>query len=202
MAEDATDGDEPLPESVLDAAERLTRLAREATADDETAAYREERDSRLADHGYRARLREDDDGDVLVCYPSDWIEDGVVQVGEIDDLSRGAEVAISGPGDPEDWTAVDAHNRAVAKAVAERHGDPHAATAAALADFASNHYAKRIEDLTAEERREFREDYLPRNAWPSDAQRERAADSVRLTVDEATDGSDPGVAGPEGADTA
>ena len=47
----------------------------------------------------------------------------------------------------------------------------HEANAEAVAAFASNHYAKEIEKLTAQEVREFLEEYYPRNAWPSDRQR-------------------------------
>jgi hypothetical protein len=38
-----------LPASVVEAAERLTRLAREATAPDEAEAYRSDRDETLAE---------------------------------------------------------------------------------------------------------------------------------------------------------
>lgn len=175
-------GDEPLPGDVLEAAERLTRRARAASDDDEAAAYRAERDELLAAHGYAARVREDDARDVLVCYPAEWIAEGVIRVEAIEDRSRAVEIPLSGPGEPDDWAAVDAHNRAVAETVADRHGEPHGATARALADFAGNHYAKPIEELTCEERREFREEYLPRNAWPSDAQREQVEESVRLAL--------------------
>jgi hypothetical protein len=187
---------EPLPESVLEAADRLTRLARDATDECEAAAYREDRDALLADHGYEARVREDDEGDVLVCYPCEWLDDGVVRVEAIEDLSRGVEVPLSGPGNADDWETVAAHNHKVAEAVADRYGAPHGTTAAALADFASNHYVKPIEDLTADERREFREEYLPRNAWPTEAQRERAAESVRLALDVVADATDGDVDGP------
>ncbi len=175
MAEDT------LPESAADEAERLTRLAREATDPDEAEAYRSERDSLLCEHGFAARVREDDDGDTLVCYPSEWLSDGTIQVGAIDDVSRGIEISLSGTDSGDDWEHVDAHNREVAATVAQRHGEPHAATARALADFASNHYAKPIEDLTDGECREFRTEYFPRNAWPSDEQRTRIEESVRLS---------------------
>jgi hypothetical protein len=185
-----TDG-EPLPASVVDEAERLTRLARQAVDESEARAYRRERATLLDDHDYEARVREEDTRDVLVCYPAEWLEDGVIQVEDVEDLSRGIEIPLSGPGDADRWDETDAHNRAVAEAVAQRHGDPHGATAAALADFASNHYAKPIEDLTPEECREFREEYLPRNAWPSDAQRAAAEESVDLALEVAEELASP-----------
>jgi hypothetical protein len=116
-----------------------------------------------------------------VCYPTEWVSDGTIQVDAVEDVSRGVEVPLSETGARDDWDAVDTHNRAVVAAVAARHGEPHTATARALADFASNHYAKPIEELTDDECREFRTEYFPRNAWPSDEQREAAEDSVRVT---------------------
>ena len=174
---------EGLPESVVEDAERLTRLAREATDPDEAEAYRAERDASLADHGYAARVREDDDGAVLVCYPDEWLADGTVRIDAIEDVDRGIERRLSGPASGEDWGRIDAHNRAVVRAVAERHGEPHASTTRALADFASNHYAKAIEDLTDGECREFRTEYFRRNAWPSDDQVSRVGESVRIARD-------------------
>lgn len=173
--------DDALPASVVEEAERLTRLAREATDPDEAEAYRSDREALLAEYGFAARIREDDAGETLVCYPTEWLSDGTIQVGAIEDVSRGVEVPLSGTGTGDDWDAVDAHNRAVVASVADRHGEPHTATARALADFASNHYAKPIEELTDEECREFRTEYFPRNAWPSEAQRAAAERSVRVT---------------------
>jgi hypothetical protein len=80
-------------------------------------------------------------------------------------------VSLSGPGNPDEWDATDAHNRGIAAAVREDHGDVHGNNAQAFADFMSNHYAKPIEAATAGEVEEFLEEYFPRNAWPSDAQR-------------------------------
>lgn len=173
--------EETLPESAVEEAERLTRLAREASDPDEAEAYRSDRAALLVEHGYAARVREDDTGETLVCYPTEWLSDGTVQIDAVQDVSRGVEIPLSGTGTGEDWDVIDAHNRAVAAAVDERHGPPHAATARALADFASNHYAKPIEALTEEESLEFRTEYLPRNAWPTDKQRARVEESVRLT---------------------
>ncbi|EMA53640.1 MULTISPECIES: DUF7108 family protein [Halococcus] len=174
-----------LPAAVVDEAERLTRLARAATDDAEREAYREERASVLADHGFTARVREDDTNAVLVCYPDEWIDDGTVRTDRIDDTDRAAERRLSGPGDPDDWLHVAAHNDRVVARVAERHGDVHAANARAFADFMSNHYARRIETATETERREFREEYFVRNAWPSAEQRSVVEQSLTLTLDAA-----------------
>jgi hypothetical protein len=168
-----------LPADVADEAARLTRLAREAVDENEAAAYRRERDEVLAEYGYTARIRAEDD--TLVCYPEEWTDEaGTVHPGRIDDVDRGVERSLSGPGEGDDWDAIEAHNRSIAESVAAEYGDPHGATAHALADFAGNHYAKPIEDLTAAELAEFREEYLPRNAWPSDEQRAALDESIRL----------------------
>lgn len=165
----STDDETPLPEAVVDEAERLTRQAREAVDGNEAAAYREERDELVAEHGYRARVREAEN-DVLALYPDEWMVDGTVQFDEVEDVDRGIERQLEGAGDG-DWTAIEEHNRALAADVTATHGEVHGANAHALADFMSNHYAKHIEDATGEEITEFLDDYFPRNAWPSDDQR-------------------------------
>lgn len=173
-----------LPEDVVDEAERLTRLARRASGD-EAEAYRRDRDERLAEHGYTARVREEDD--TLVCHPEEWLDErGLVRTERIHDLSRGVERSLSGPGDPDEWDVIAAHNSEIADQVADEYGDPHGETARALADFASNHYAKPIEALTETELAEFREEYFPRNAWPSEPQREHLSVSIEYTIEKAT----------------
>jgi hypothetical protein len=181
-----TDTEEPtteLPEGVVDRAERLTRLLRSAVDPAEREAYRSDRRALLAEYGYTARVREDDDGETLVCHPEEWTEDGVIQIDRIDDTDRAVEITLSGTGDGGDYDAVDAHNRAVAEAVRDEHGDVHGETAEAFADFMSNHYAKRIEAATEGEREEFRTEYFPRNAWPSDEQRRRLEQSLEVIFD-------------------
>jgi hypothetical protein len=190
-SEDVTGADAPetaddeesaaeVPRDVVADAERLTRLAREATDEAEAEAYRAERATLLEAEGFAARVRADDD--VLVLYPQEWLADGLVQMDQVEDVDRGIERPLDGPGESEAWAAVDAHNRAVAEAVTREHGRPHGETAAALADFASNHLARRIETTTEAERTTFREEYFPRNAWPSEAQRTEVEQSVTLTV--------------------
>ncbi|MCU4718591.1 DUF7108 domain-containing protein [Halapricum hydrolyticum] len=172
-----------LPDNVVEEAERLTRLARRASGE-EAQAYRRDREEILAEYGYTARIREEDD--TLVCHPEEWIdEEGLVRTERIEDLSRGVERPLSGPGEPEEWEAVASHNFEVADRVADEHGEPHGETARALAEFANNHYAKPIESLTEAELTEFREEYFPRNAWPSDDQREQLSLSIEYTVGEA-----------------
>jgi hypothetical protein len=174
-----------IPADRLDEVERLTRLARQAVDEGAAAAYRDQRAALLAEYDYDARIREEDTGDVLVCYPSEWVEDGVIQPDIVDDTDRGVEIRLSGPGDPDEWAEVEEQNRAVVERVRAEHGDAHAATARALADFMGNHYAKPIAEATPEELAEFREEYFPRNAWPTDRQRALLDDSVQLAVEKA-----------------
>ncbi|WP_324756663.1 DUF7108 domain-containing protein [Haloarcula sp. GH36] len=174
-----------LPADVIEEAERLTRLARQAVDEDEARAYRDDREALLATHDYTARVREDDTGDVLVCHPQEWVEDGVIRPGRVEDIDRGVERQLSGTGDPNEWADVADANEAVAEAVAEAHGQVHGATAQALADFMSNHYAKPIADATPAELAEFETDYFRRNAWPTERQRSLLEESVELAVEKA-----------------
>jgi len=175
-----------LPRELREDAERLTRLARRATDDAEAAAYERDRDERLAEHGFAARIREADD--TLVLHPSEWLEGETAQLDRIEDTDRAVELPLSGSGDPGAWESVEEHNAAVVEAVDDRAGEVHAANARAFADFMGNHYARRVETATAAELREFLREYFPRNAWPSDEQREaveRSLEHVFAVTDEA-----------------
>jgi hypothetical protein len=187
-----------LPPEAVDEAERLTRLARRAGDPDERTAYRERRGRLLDRHGYVARLREADD--TLVCYPARWVDEtGTVRPSAIDDTDSAVEIPFSGPGDPEAWDAVEADNAALVAAVAEAAGDDasvHRANARAVADFAGNHYAKRIERLAPDEVAEFREEYFPRNAWPGERQRALLDRSLELLFEVA--GVEPPPTGGDG----
>jgi len=180
---DRIDSDEPAdgpPSAIVDDAERLTRLARTAPTDAEADQYITRRDQLLADHEFTARVRTDDGDAVLVLHPKAWHDGDVIRTDRIEDLSRAIEIPLEGTGDPDDWAELDAHNRALATAVRDEHGDVHGDNADALADFVGNHYAKRIESLTAEELAEFRTEYFIRNAWPSERQRATIDDSIAL----------------------
>ncbi|RXK48469.1 DUF7108 family protein [Halorientalis pallida] len=172
-----------VPQDVLDEVERLTRLAREAVDEQEAAAYRERRADLLAEFDFRARVREDDTHDTLVLHPEEWVDGGVVQMEAVEDVDRGIERPLGGPGDGEDWDAIAARNHAIAEAVAEDHGAVHGENATALAEFMNNHYAQPIDSATDDEIEEFVTEYFPRNAWPSEKQRDRIDRSVALTLD-------------------
>ena len=176
----ASDGDRvpDVPVEVVDEAERLTRLARRTEDDAAAAFYRERRDELVAGHGYAPRLREHDD--TLVLYPDEWMADGTVQLDRIETTDRAVEVSLSGPGDADRYDEIAAYNDAVADAVADAHGEPHADTARSFAAFMSNHYVRAVDDAAPAVREEFREEYLPRNGWPTDEQ--LAAVEESLTV--------------------
>ncbi|SEP97459.1 DUF7108 family protein [Natrinema salaciae] len=177
------EADGELPRGVVDEIERVTRLERAAVDDNEVEAYENRRDKLLDEHGFTSRVRDDDGDDVLVCHPEEWHEDGIIRTDRIDDIDRAVEVPLEGTDDPDDWEAVDEHNRAVVADVREAHGDIHGDNAAILADFAGNHYAKPMESLTSEELAEFRTEYVVRNAWPSEKQRDVIAESIRLVFE-------------------
>ncbi|MFB6296288.1 MAG: rnhA operon protein [Halobacteriales archaeon] len=169
-----------LPEDVIAAAERLTRLARRAADEAEAAAYREDRDDRLAEYGFTARVREEDAGEVLVLHPGEWVEEGTIRIDRIEDTGRAIERRLSGPGEESAFERVDAHNREVVARIEARAGPVHAANATAFADFMGNHYARRVETATPAELREFLAEYFPRNAFPTDEQRATVEESLRL----------------------
>lgn len=193
------------PGAVVDEALRLTRLAR-GTTGEERAAYRRRRSDLLAEHEYVARVREADEGrrtrggtdpagpgawtsggravDVLVVYPSGWIENGTVCVERIDDLSRAVERPLD-HATSEDWESVETHNREIAARVQREHGTVHGATAHAFADFLGNHYLRRVEYATKAHVEEFIDEYFIRNAWPSRAQRDSVRESLTLVFDTA-----------------
>jgi hypothetical protein len=172
-----------LPDDLIDEAERLTRLARDVPSPDEAAAHRDRRDELLAEHGYTARYREDDD--TLVLNPADWFEDGVARTDRMDDLSRAVEVSLSGAGADDEWQAVETDNAELVERVGEKHGAVHAANARAFADFLGNHYTRRVEDASGHEVAEFLTEYYPRNAWPTAEQKAVVEESVELLFDAA-----------------
>lgn len=174
-----------LPDDVVATAERLTRRAKHAVDETEAAAYRKDREERLAEHGYTARYREGDD--TLILHPDEWLDDsGTVRMDAVD-TADAVEISLSGPGDEEAYRETAAANARVVERVTNEHDEVHAANARALADFAENHYAKPVWELTEGEVEEFRVEYFVRNAWPSDDQRdalERSLEHVKNIADD------------------
>ncbi|GAA0201159.1 rnhA operon protein [Haladaptatus pallidirubidus] len=175
-------GEAELPRETVEEAERLTHLARDAEGS-EADAYQEKRDRLLAKQDFVARVREDETRRVLVLHPDEWLEAGTIQVERIEDTERAVEIPLDGPGDPDDWDEIDTHNRAVAATVREQHGEIHGANAEAFAGFMSNHYARPVESATNVEVTQFRTEYFPRNAWPTDEQKSVVETSIELVFD-------------------
>ncbi|MFB6146995.1 MAG: hypothetical protein ABEJ08_04840 [Halobacteriaceae archaeon] len=181
-ADDEAAPEAALPDAVVDRAERLTRLARRASDDQEAAAYRERRDADLAEHGFTARVRTEGTDETLICYPLDWVDDGTVYPDRIDDIDRAVERSLTGAGDPDEWDHVAERNREIAATVRAAHGDAHGENAAAFATYMSNHHAKPVAAATVEDVDRFLSDYYVRNVWPSGDQRAVVAESVALAL--------------------
>lgn len=172
------------PEDVLEEAKTLTRQSRAAGDPEEARAYRDRRDELLAEHGLVARVREEPDGAVLVCYPSEWVDEtGVVRTDRITDTDAAIEVRLSGTGSQGDWENAEARNRALVESVRDRWGAVHGDNVAAFADFMGNHYARPVDTATAGEIQEFLGEYYPRNAWPTPEQRAVVEDSLRYVFE-------------------
>lgn len=177
-----------LPDDVVSEARRLARLARNASEDAAADAYRDRLDDLLADHDHVARVRDADA--TLVCYPADWLDDeGTVHPGDVEDPDRAAEVSLAGGGEQGDYEAAAERNAELVDRVADEYGDEsaHVENAAAFASFMNNHYARPMDTATDREREEFLEDFFPRNAWPTDEQRQAVADSLDLVDEVARD---------------
>ncbi|WP_312908109.1 DUF7108 family protein [Natronosalvus caseinilyticus] len=179
-ADHASDAAHDLPAEVVDEAERLRRLERNAVDEGEREAYADRRKRLLEEHDYTDHVRADDGDEVLVLHPEEWHDEeaGVIRTDRIEDLTRAVEIPLDGSGDPEDWDTVDERNRALAAEVRDVHGDVHGDTAEALADFMGNHYAKPITSASSDELAEFRSEYFVRNAWPSEKQRDAIDNSL------------------------
>ncbi len=179
-------GDDPeVPERVVSEAERLTRLAADAAVEAEAEVYRERRAAITDAHDVTARVRDEDD--TLVLYPTEWVADGTIRVDRIEDTDRAVEVSLSGPDHDAEWADVEADNAAIVSAVADAHGQTHAANVRAFADFMGNHYLKRVDDATTDETTEFLTEYYPRNAWPSAEQAAVVEESLELAAEIAGD---------------
>lgn len=138
-------------------------------------------------HGFRPRIRDDDDeGPVLVCYPQDWEGEDGVDHDRIDDTDRAIERPLYGSGD-RDWSEIAQDNQRVVDRVREEHGDVHAFNAQAFATFMNNHRARTIAHARQDDVNEFLNEYYPRNVWPSTQAANAVSSSVaiaRRTADE------------------
>jgi len=173
-----------LPPDAIEAAERLTKLARQVGDEAEADAYRQRRAEMLVEHDFTARVREEDE--TLVLHPEEWLEDGTVVLDRIEDTDRAVEVSLTAS-DEGSWEEIEEHNAALVDTVAEEYGELHAKNVRAFADFMGNHYLARVDNATDEQIAEFVTEYYPRNAWPDKKQREVVETSLEhlSTVSEA-----------------
>lgn len=179
MTDAADNSEPPVSDALLRRVVRLTRLARHAENEQLSQKYLAERSECLAGTGYRCRIREDSNDDVLVLHPREWLQDEAIDPQAIENIDRAFELSLSGGKQSREWEAIDAHNRSLVDAVTESHGSIHGANVAAFADFMGNHHAQRIETATDEEVQVFLEEYFPRNAWPSERQASVVEESLR-----------------------
>jgi len=178
-----------LPADVVERAARLTRRARETNDEETTRVTGDEREELLAEYDYAARVREEDDRSVLVCYPTEWLEDGNAAFERIEDTERAVEYPLSGPIDA-DWERLVAENDAIVEAVTDEYDAVHAANARALAEYAENHHGTTIERLTDDQLERFREEFYPRNVWPTDEQAAVVEESITLTLQKCESAAD------------
>lgn len=155
-----------LPDPVFEAARAMTRTIRRGTHPD-SATVRERRDTLLDRYGFAARVREDESGPVLVCYPDHWLEGGTFQPGKLESTENAVEGPLYSVPDGDSWAAIEAHNAALAERVADQFGEPHGTNAESFGTYMANHHAAHVEAATATEIEDFLGEYFPRNAWPS-----------------------------------
>jgi hypothetical protein len=158
-----------LPDSVIETARAMTRAARRGTHA-EPSALRSRRDDLLGSYGYSARLREDENGPVLVCYPESWLQNGVFQPEELESTANAVQEPLFSAPAVDGWDAIQAHNTELATTVKREFGDTHGANAEAFGTYMANHHKARIEAATATAVTHFLSVYYPRNVWPSPAQ--------------------------------
>ena len=167
-----------LPDFAFEAARAMTRVMRRDTHP-EPEAIRDRRETLLGRYGYAARVREDEAGPVLVCYPDDWLEDGTLQPDRLESTENAVEGRLTRAHHGDGWAGIDAHNHALADRVSEAYGEPHGDNAATFGIYLANHHEVPVEGATATHVEDFLEEYFPRNAWPSEAQRAAIETSLR-----------------------
>lgn len=160
----------------------LTRRLDGAVDEQTKETIKQQRTRLLESASLQARVRSDPDGEVLVLYPEDWIEDdGTVDPDRITDPDEAIELPLDPEQQEDDWAEIHEHNRRVASAVTSRYGPVHGETARALATYLSNHHLRRIEAASEEELETFREDYFIRNSWPDEEQVSLVDRSIAIT---------------------
>lgn len=168
-----------LPEEIVEKAVELSQKAQHPQLP--TDRFERERDALVSEYGFRARIRDDDSrGPVLVCYPDDWLSEGTVRLSRVDNTDRAVERPLFTVETDQTWERVYSHNEEVVTQVFNEFGEVHGENAQAFADYMSNHYKRQVESAGSHELNEFLNEYYPRNAWPSEAQKRVVEESLRL----------------------
>lgn len=179
MKEDSN-SDKPIPEDIVDKSISLTLRSRNITDENTSEELLKKRDNMLKRYDYTARVREEDD--TLVLYPSNWLnkEGGKINLREIEDTGNAVEVSLSGPNKDANWEDIEKANSRIVSKVRDEYTDAYAANIRAFADFMGNYYLKKVTEATQEEKTEFKEEYYPRNVWPTEEQLSSLEDSIDI----------------------
>lgn len=164
---------EELPHNVRERAIALARSLRDTESDETERTLT----TLLERYGFRPRIRFDDA--VLVCYPTEWEEDGMVHPTDIDDIDRAIELPFT-EDEKVAWETIATENARIVEDVRSQYGEAHGVNAEAFADFMNNHRAQSIRNATDKDVEEFLTNYYQRNVWPSDEQASLVETSVAI----------------------
>ncbi|MFB6187930.1 MAG: rnhA operon protein, partial [Halobacteriaceae archaeon] len=145
--------------------------------------YKQRRRELLDRFDYEFHLRSTENETVLVCYPSAWMDNGIVDIEAIDDRDKAIERNLNSTHSEKDWETIYTINNEIATDVKESYGKIHGQTATAFSEFMSNHRMAPIWNATANDIIEFLQEYFVRNAWPTDAQSAVVNRSLRYTIE-------------------
>lgn len=167
-----------IPDSVVDKAVSLTHRSRR----EDDSSFKDKRDEILSEHNYNARVRDEDD--VLVLYPTDWLDENRnVHPEHVESFDKAVEIPLSGSRDDANWEEVEKVNSEVVKTIREKYGDTHGDNAREFADFMGNHRLKKIPNTTEQDKEEFLEHYFQRNVWATDEQESVVEESLQIITD-------------------
>lgn len=126
-----------------------------------------------SDHGFRARLRDDD---VLVLHPDGWLdEDGVLR-GDVDP-DEALEVPLGDSGGAEEARE---RNDELLDGFEREVGDEDVWFNVELfAEYCETHHGVAVDEVTARQLEEFVDEYYPRNVWASESAEEKLERSLQ-----------------------
>lgn len=126
------------------------------------------------EHGYRARLREDE---VLVLHPEDWLDEEGVLRGDVD-ADEALEIAIGDSGGAEEARQ---RNDDVLEGFERRIEDEEVRfNVERFAEYCENHHGVAVDEVTARQVDEFVDEYYVRNVWSSESAEEKLERSLEM----------------------